>query len=74
MTKAVRVAPEEAEAGMREFIDEVDRRLASDEDTCSVVEDVLIDPSGDRKSLRALAGWRVGFPGRTRPPAELRSL
>ncbi|ELY47582.1 acyltransferase [Natronorubrum sulfidifaciens] len=57
MTKRYVSLPDEAEAGMREFIDEVDRRLASDEDTCSVVEDVLIDLSGDRD---AYEHWQDG--------------
>ena len=57
MTKRHVSLPDEAEAGMREFIDEVDRRLASDEDTCSVVEDVLIDLSGDREAYER---WQAG--------------
>ncbi|MFC6764013.1 acyltransferase [Natrinema soli] len=57
MTKRYVSLPDEAEAGMREFIDEVDRRLASDEDTCSVVEDVLIDLSGDREAYER---WQAG--------------
>ncbi|QLG49458.1 acyltransferase [Natrinema halophilum] len=57
MTKRYISLPNEAEAGMREFIDEVDRRLSSDEDTCSVVEDVLIDLSGDREAYER---WQNG--------------
>ncbi|WP_137289093.1 acyltransferase [Natronorubrum halophilum] len=57
MTKRFVSLPDEAEAGMREFIDDVDQRLASDEDTCSVVEDVLIDLSGDREAYER---WRAG--------------
>ncbi|ELZ18218.1 transferase hexapeptide repeat containing protein [Natrinema thermotolerans DSM 11552] len=57
MTKRYVSLPDEAESGMREFIDEVDRRLASDEDTCSVVEDVLIDLSGDRQAYER---WQRG--------------
>ncbi|MDF9744772.1 acyltransferase [Natrinema salsiterrestre] len=57
MTKRYVSLPEEAESGMREFIDEVDRRLSSDEDTCSVVEDVLIDLSGDREAYER---WQSG--------------
>ncbi|SEW16200.1 acyltransferase [Natrinema salifodinae] len=57
MTKRYVSLPDEAEAGMREFIDEVDRRLSSDEDTCSVVEDVLIDLSGDREAYER---WQNG--------------
>ncbi|SFB80219.1 Acetyltransferase (isoleucine patch superfamily) [Halobiforma haloterrestris] len=57
MTKRYVSLPDEAEAGMRAFIDEVDRRLSSDEDTCSVVEDVLIDLSGDREAYER---WQNG--------------
>ncbi|WP_408956979.1 acyltransferase [Natrinema sp. 74] len=57
MTKRYVSLPDEAEAGMCEFIDEVDRRLSSDEDTCSVVEDVLIDLSGDREAYER---WQNG--------------
>ncbi|WP_255170645.1 acyltransferase [Natrononativus amylolyticus] len=57
MTKRYVSLPEDAEAGMREFVEEVDRRLESDEDTCSVVEDVLIDLSGDREAYEQ---WRSG--------------
>ncbi|QCW03370.1 acyltransferase [Natrinema pallidum] len=57
MTKRYVSLPEEADTGMREFIDAVDRRLSSDEDTCSVVEDVLIDLSGDREAYER---WQDG--------------
>ncbi|WP_049900601.1 acyltransferase [Natrinema sp. J7-1] len=57
MTKRYVSLPEEADTGMREFIDTVDRRLSSDEDTCSVVEDVLIDLSGDREAYER---WQNG--------------
>ncbi len=57
MTKRYVSLPDEAEAGMREFIEEVDHRLASDEDTCDVVEDVLIDLSGDRDAYER---WKAG--------------
>ncbi|NGM68172.1 acyltransferase [Natronolimnobius sp. AArcel1] len=57
MTKRYVSLPDAAEAGMCEFIDEVDRRLSSDEDTCSVVEDVLIDLSGDREAYER---WQSG--------------
>ncbi|WP_254531814.1 acyltransferase [Natrinema gelatinilyticum] len=57
MTKRYVSLPDEAEAGMSEFIDEVDQRLSSDEDTCSVVEDVLIDLSGDRDAYER---WKNG--------------
>ena len=48
MTKRHVSLPSSAEAGVRGFIEEVDERLAGDEDTCTVVEDVLIDLYGDR--------------------------
>ncbi|APX97038.1 acyltransferase [Natronorubrum daqingense] len=57
MTKRYVSLPDEAEAGMREFISEVDQRLAGEEDTCSVVEDVLIDLSGDREAYER---WQAG--------------
>jgi acetyltransferase-like isoleucine patch superfamily enzyme len=50
MTKRHVSLPAEAEEGLREFLEEVDRRLASDEDTCDVVEDVLVDLHGDREA------------------------
>ena len=53
MTKRHVTLPESAEAGLRGFIDEVDERLASDEDTCDVVEDVLVDLYGDRDAYEA---------------------
>ncbi|ADD04991.1 O-acetyltransferase (homolog to galactoside O-acetyltransferase) [Natrialba magadii ATCC 43099] len=57
MTKRYVSLPDEAESGMREFIEEVDRRLSGEEDTCSVVEDVLIDLSGDREAYER---WQNG--------------
>jgi acetyltransferase-like isoleucine patch superfamily enzyme len=57
MTKRYVSLPDEAEAGMREFIDEVDHRLSGSEDTCSIVEDVLIDLSGDREAYER---WQRG--------------
>jgi acetyltransferase-like isoleucine patch superfamily enzyme len=57
MTKRHVSLPDEAEAGMREFIDEVDQRLSGSEDMCSVVEDVLIDLSGDRDAYER---WQRG--------------
>ncbi|MFC7172223.1 acyltransferase [Haloplanus litoreus] len=50
MTKRHVSLPIEADAGVEEFIDHVDERLASDEDTCRVVQDVLIDLFGDREA------------------------
>ncbi|MFC7237191.1 acyltransferase [Saliphagus sp. GCM10025317] len=57
MTKRYVSLPDEAEAGMREFVTAVDERLSSDESTCSVVEDVLIDLSGDRDAYER---WQAG--------------
>ena len=57
MTKRHVSLPDDAEAGVRGFIDEVDERLSSEEDTCEVVRDVLIDLHGDREAWEA---WRDG--------------
>lgn len=59
MTKRHVTLPESAEAGVRGFIDEVDERLASDEDTCRVVKEVLIDLHGDRDAYES---WQNGEP------------
>ncbi|MFB6155468.1 MAG: acyltransferase [Haloferacaceae archaeon] len=53
MTKRHVTLPDAAEAGVRAFIDEVDERLSSDEDTCEVVQDVLVDLFGDREAYEA---------------------
>ncbi|MGM0592571.1 MAG: acyltransferase [Halobacteriota archaeon] len=67
MTKRYVSLPEDAEAGMQAFIDEVDERLSGDEDTCSVVEDVLVDLSGDRDAYdRWQAGESVSTAARVR--------
>lgn len=50
MTKRHVSLPDEAEAGVREFITDVDDRLSGSEDTCEVVRDVLIDLFGDREA------------------------
>jgi maltose O-acetyltransferase len=57
MTKRHVSLPVEAEEGLRTFLEEVDRRLASDEDTCAVVEDVLVDLHGDRAAYER---WQSG--------------
>ena len=57
MTKRHVSLPPEAEEGLEAFLREVDRRLASDEDTCAVVEDVLVDLHGDRAAYER---WRAG--------------
>jgi acetyltransferase-like isoleucine patch superfamily enzyme len=57
MTKRFVSLPADAEAGVAEFIDHVDSRLASDEETCEVVRDVLVDLFGDRDALER---WEAG--------------
>ncbi|MFQ3320113.1 MAG: acetyltransferase-like isoleucine patch superfamily enzyme [Natronomonas sp.] len=57
MTKRHVSLPAEAEEGLNAFLDEVDRRLSSDEDTCDVVEDVLVDLHGDRDAYER---WQAG--------------
>jgi len=57
MTKRHVSLPIEADAGVGEFIDHVDERLSSDEDTCRVVQDVLIDLFGDREAYER---WQEG--------------
>ncbi|MFB6280694.1 MAG: acyltransferase [Haloferacaceae archaeon] len=57
MTKRHVSLPDDAEAGVRAFIDEVDERLSSDEDTCVVVRETLADLFGDREAYQA---WQAG--------------
>lgn len=57
MTKRHVSLPTGAEVAIRAFIDEVDERLSGTEDTCSVVEDVLVDLFGDRDAYEA---WKNG--------------
>ena len=57
MTKRHVSLPADAAVGVRGFIDDVDERLSSDEETCAVVEDVLIDLFGDREAYEA---WQAG--------------
>jgi len=57
MTKRHVSLPPVPEEGLRAFIEEVDGRLASDEDTCDVVEDVLVDLHGDREAYER---WQAG--------------
>jgi acetyltransferase-like isoleucine patch superfamily enzyme len=57
MTKRHVSLPSDAAAGIDAFIDEVDRRLASDEDTCAVVEETLVDLHGDRGAYER---WQAG--------------
>jgi acetyltransferase-like isoleucine patch superfamily enzyme len=57
MTKRHVSLPPAAEEGLHEFIEEVDARLAGDEDICAVVEDVLVDLHGDREAYER---WQAG--------------
>jgi len=67
MTKRhVSLSSEMAES-LQEFVDDIDRRLSSDEDTCAVVEDVLVDLHGDRDAYeRFQAGEDVSPAERVR--------
>jgi maltose O-acetyltransferase len=58
MTKRHVHLPAEAEEGLHAFLEEVDSRLANDEEsTCEVVEDVLVDLHGDRDAYER---WQAG--------------
>ncbi|SHG69536.1 acyltransferase [Halobaculum gomorrense] len=57
MTKRHVSLPEEADEGVTAFIEQVDDRLSSDEDTCEVVRDTLVDLFGDRDAYER---WRDG--------------
>ncbi|MFD1586025.1 acyltransferase [Halorientalis brevis] len=57
MTKRHVSLPPLAEEGLRAFLTEVDERLSSDESTCDVVEDVLVDLHGDREAYER---WQDG--------------
>ncbi|MFC7082247.1 acyltransferase [Halorussus caseinilyticus] len=57
MTKRHVSLSDEMEDSLAEFIAEVDERLASDENTCGVVEEVLVDLHGDRD---AYDRWQSG--------------
>lgn len=57
MTKRHVSLPDDAEAGVQEFIDHVDSRLSSDEETCDVVMEVLVDLFGDRDAWER---WQAG--------------
>jgi len=56
MTKRHVSLPSAAAEDMEAFIEEVDRRLSGDEDTCDVVEDVLVDLHGDREAFERWQG------------------
>jgi maltose O-acetyltransferase len=57
MTKRHVSLPGDAEGNVSAFIEEVDERLSSEEDTCEVVTDVLVDLHGDRD---AYDRWQAG--------------
>ncbi len=57
MTKRHVHLPEEAADGVDAFIAEVDERLSSDERTCEIVQDVLVDLFGDREAYER---WQNG--------------
>ncbi|PSQ27792.1 acetyltransferase [Halobacteriales archaeon QS_9_68_17] len=57
MTKRHVSLPAEADEGVTAFIQEVDDRLSNDGDTCSVVQDVLVDLYGDREAYER---WQSG--------------
>ncbi|MFC6724521.1 acyltransferase [Halobium palmae] len=67
MTKRHVSLPADAEAGLRAFIDEVDERLASEESTCDVVQDVLDDLFANRDAYER---WQAGDP--VSPAARVR--
>ncbi|PSP54977.1 acetyltransferase [Halobacteriales archaeon QS_1_67_19] len=57
MTKRHVSLPDEMEASLAAFIEDVDDRLSGEEDTCQVVEEVLVDLHGDRGAYER---WRDG--------------
>ena len=57
MTKRHVSLPDDAAAGLEAFVEAVDRRLSGPEDTCTVVEEVLVDLHGDRE---AYDRWQAG--------------
>jgi len=57
MTKRHVSLPPAAGAAVDEFVSEVDERLDSDEPTCDVVTDVLVDLFGDREAYER---WQSG--------------
>ncbi|MFB6251548.1 MAG: acyltransferase [Halobellus sp.] len=57
MTKVDVSLPAEAQSNVDAFIDEVDDRLASDEDTCRIVTETLVDLHGDREAYER---WQAG--------------
>ncbi|MFB6310580.1 MAG: acyltransferase, partial [Salinirussus sp.] len=67
MTKRHVALPDDAADGVDTFIEEVDDRLSSDEDTCEVVTDVLVDLFGDREAYER---WQRG--GEVSPAERVR--
>ncbi|MFB6091524.1 MAG: acyltransferase [Haloquadratum sp.] len=57
MTKVNVSLPAAAETNVGAFIDEVDERLSSDEETCRVVRETLVDLHGDREAYER---WQDG--------------
>jgi acetyltransferase-like isoleucine patch superfamily enzyme len=57
MTKRHVSVPDGAAEGLNAFVEEVDGRLSGDEDTCTVVEEVLVDLHGDRDAYER---WQAG--------------
>ena len=57
MTKRHVSLPDDAQGGLAAFVETVDRRLSGPEDTCTVVEDVLVDLHGDREAYER---WQAG--------------
>ncbi len=67
MTKRHVSLPPAAVDGLDTFVQEVDERLASEEDTCRVVQDVLVDLHGDREAFER---WQSG--GNVSPAERVR--
>ncbi|MEZ3142587.1 acyltransferase [Halobaculum sp. MBLA0143] len=57
MTKRHVELPADAESGVSAFLERVDERLASEEDTCAVVRETLVDLFGDRDAYER---WQNG--------------
>ena len=57
MTKRHVSLPGDAEAGVRGLVEEIDDRLSGSEETCDVVEDVLVDLYGERDAYER---WQNG--------------
>jgi len=57
MTKRHVSLPADAQSGVNAFVEDVDERLSSDEDTCEVVRETLVDLFGDRDAYER---WQSG--------------